>query len=54
VLTATWQLLEATNNLGTVTFSFPLGQSSPVFAEAFDNVTIPDLPPGWLASRPTS
>ena len=50
--TATLQLQDGTANLGTVTFSFVLGQPSvtPVFSENFDGVTAPALPAGWTTS----
>ena len=50
--TATLQLQDGTENLGTVTFSFGLGQSSvsTVFTQNFDGVTAPALPAGWTTS----
>ena len=50
--TASLQLQDGTANLGTVTFSFPLGQSSvsTVFSQNFDGVTAPALPAGWATS----
>jgi hypothetical protein len=50
--TATVQLQDGTANLGTVTFSFLLGQpnSTTVFAQNFDGVTAPALPAGWATS----
>ena len=51
-ITASLRLQDGSANLGTVTFSFPLGQPSiaTVFAESFDGVTAPALPPGWATS----
>jgi len=49
-LTATLQLQDGTNSLGTVTFKFTLGAVSTVFAENFDGVTAPALPAGWTTS----
>jgi PKD repeat protein len=49
VSTATLQLQDGAANLGTVPFSFALGQSSP-FTENFDGVAAPALPPGWTTS----
>jgi hypothetical protein len=50
--TATLQLQDSASNLGTVTFSFCLGQPSIVTAlsEDFDGVTAPILPAGWATS----
>jgi uncharacterized repeat protein (TIGR01451 family) len=50
--TASLQLQDGTANLGTVTFSFLLGQPSvtTVFSENFDGVTAPALPAGWTTS----
>lgn len=50
-LNATLALNDNGNNLGTVTFSLPLGQLAPVFAQNFDGVTAPALPPGWTTAR---
>ena len=50
--TASLQLQDGTANLGTVTFSFPLGKASvsTVFSQNFDGVTAPALPAGWASS----
>jgi uncharacterized repeat protein (TIGR01451 family) len=50
--TATLQLRDGTADLGTVTFSFGLGQASmaTVFSQNFDGVTAPALPAGWATS----
>ena len=50
--TATLQLQDGTDNLGTVTFSFMLGQRSlaPVLSQNFDSVISPALPTGWTVS----
>ena len=50
--TATLQLQDGAANLGTVTFSFRLGQPSvaTVFSQNFDGVTAPALPAGWATS----
>jgi len=39
------------NGLGAVTFTIPLGQLAPVFAQNFDAVTAPALPSGWTTAR---
>jgi hypothetical protein len=50
--TASLQLQDGAANLGTVTFSFRLGQPSvsTVFSQNFDGVTAPALPAGWTTS----
>ena len=50
--TASLQLQDGIANLGTVTFSFPLGQLSvaSAFSQNFDGVTAPALPAGWATS----
>ena len=50
--TASLQLQDGAASLGTVTFSFPLGQASMsnVFSQNFDGVTAPALPAGWATS----
>ena len=50
--TASLQLQDGAANLGTLTFSFRLGQSTvaSVFSENFDGVTAPALPAGWRSS----
>jgi uncharacterized repeat protein (TIGR01451 family) len=51
-ITASLQLQDGTANLGTVSFSFPLGQPSvsTIFSQNFDGVTAPALPSGWASS----
>lgn len=50
--TATLLLQDGSTTVGTVTFSFSLGQtaSTSVFSENFDSVTPPALPAGWYTS----
>ncbi len=48
--TAILQLQDGAANLGTVSFSFPLGQFSPPLAENFDGVPAPNLPGGWATA----
>jgi uncharacterized repeat protein (TIGR01451 family) len=49
---ATLQLQDGTADLGTLTFSFRLGQASStnVFSQNFDGLTAPTLPAGWTSS----
>src|SRR6185503_10669535 len=49
-LTATLQLQDGANNLGTVTFTFTLGVQNVVFTENFDGVAAPALPAGWATA----
>jgi hypothetical protein len=51
-ITATLQLQDGTTPLGYARFDIPLGQTQPftVFAENFDSVTAPALPPNWTTS----
>jgi len=49
-LTATLQLQDGTINLGTVTFTLPVGGPKTAFSENFDGVAAPALPPGWTAT----
>ena len=48
-ITATLQLQDGTADLGTVSYNFQLGKlaTTNIFAENFDEVTPPGLPPGW-------
>ena len=46
----TFQLTDGTNNLGTITVPFRTGATTAVYAEDFDDVTAPGLPPGWTAT----
>ncbi|HEY5480424.1 MAG TPA: protease pro-enzyme activation domain-containing protein, partial [Verrucomicrobiae bacterium] len=50
--TASLQLQDGAADLGTVTFSFRLGQGgiSNVFSQSFDDVTAPALPAGWTTA----
>ena len=50
--TASLRLQDGTANLGTVSFSFTMGQPivTTVFSENFDGVTAPALPAGWTTS----
>ena len=51
-ITLTLNLQDGANNLGTVTYTLPLGvlNSSPLFSEAFDGVSAPALPAGWTTT----
>ncbi len=49
-ISATFQLQDGTDNLGTAVFSIPLGQPLTVFTQNFDGVTAPTLPSGWTSS----
>jgi hypothetical protein len=51
-ITATLQLQDGSASLGSVNFTFQLGQFVPVVAltQNFDGVTPPSLPPNWLSS----
>ncbi len=48
-ITATLQLQDGAVNLGTITYTYLLGQLTPL-AENFDGVTAPTLPAGWSTS----
>jgi hypothetical protein len=50
--TASLQLQDGATSLGTVAFSFRLGQptDATVFSENFDGITAPALPAGWATS----
>jgi len=56
-LVAALQLQDGTNNLGTVSFTLPLGSISTnrvqTFAQNFDGVTAPVLPAGWTTTNIT-
>ncbi len=47
---ATLTLSENGTNLGTATFSIPLGRFGPAFTEGFDALSPPALPGGWTSS----
>ena len=47
---ATLALTDGVTNLGNLTFTIPLGQLGPIYAQNFDGVTAPALPPGWSTS----
>jgi len=49
-ISPTLQLQDGTHNLGTVSFSLPLGVPVVSFTENFDGVTAPALPKGWASS----
>ena len=49
-VTATLLLQDGPNNLGTVTFSLPLGRPVTLLTENFDGVIAPALPVGWTTS----
>jgi len=50
-ITATLQLQDGANNLGTVTFTFTLGKQVVVRSNYFDGSTPPTLPAGWVAAN---
>jgi PKD repeat protein/endonuclease/exonuclease/phosphatase family metal-dependent hydrolase len=47
---ATLQLQDGVTDLGTISFTIPLGVSSNVLAQNFDSVATPVLPAGWTTS----
>jgi hypothetical protein len=49
-ITASLQLQDGTNQLGTVSAAFALGVPIQVLAQNFDGVAAPTLPAGWTAS----
>src|SRR5262249_36424212 len=49
-ITATFQLQDGAQNLGTASAIFALGQIGTVFTQNFDSVTAPALPSGWTTS----
>ena len=55
-ITATLQLQDGSNNMGTVSFTLPLGITIPVtnFTQNFDGVTAPALPAGWTTTHSSS
>jgi cell division septation protein DedD len=53
-ITLTFQLQDGATNLGTLSVTFTLGGvivSPAAFAENFDGVTAPSLPPGWTTTN---
>jgi subtilisin-like proprotein convertase family protein len=52
-ITLTLALQDGATNLGTVTFTMPLGalNVSTIFSENFDGVTPPALPAGWVTAH---
>ena len=50
VITATLQLQDGAADLGTVSFTIPLGLTATVFTQNFDSVAAPSLPAGWATS----
>jgi PKD repeat protein/endonuclease/exonuclease/phosphatase family metal-dependent hydrolase len=49
-ITATLQLQDGAVNLGTVSYTIPLGVTTGIFTQNFDSVTAPTLPAGWTTS----
>jgi uncharacterized repeat protein (TIGR01451 family) len=51
-ISVAWQLQDGTNNLGSVSFNYPLGTlvSATTLSQNFDGVTAPALPSGWSTS----
>jgi uncharacterized repeat protein (TIGR01451 family) len=45
----TFQLQDGATDLGTVTFSLPLGSLAATYSENFDGVAVPSLPTGWTS-----
>jgi hypothetical protein len=52
-ITAVLQLQDGSSNLGTASFSLPLGSFAPftIFTQNFDGVTVPALPSGWATTH---
>ncbi len=46
-IVATFDLTDGATNYGQVSFTIPLGQFAPIYAQSFDSVTAPALPAGW-------
>jgi endonuclease I len=49
-LTATLQLQDGVTDLGTIDYTFTMGQAGTALAENFDGVTAPALPGSWTTS----
>src|SRR4030095_14451965 len=46
-VSASLHLQDGSTNLGTITYTFPLGILNTAFTETFDGVVAPALPAGW-------
>jgi hypothetical protein len=49
-LTASLQLMDGAQNLGTLTFAFPIGTPIKPLVQDFDSVSVPALPVGWSST----
>jgi len=47
-ISPTLRLQDGTNDLGTVSFIFRMGKPVAAFAQNFDTVSVPALPPSWV------
>ncbi len=52
LVTLTLNLSDGVNNLGTAVYNFQTGVLQTILTQAFDTVTAPALPAGWVATRP--
>ena len=50
VIIATLQLQDGAADLGTISYTIPLGLTTTVFTQNFDAVTVPSLPGDWTTS----
>jgi PKD repeat protein len=50
VINAMFQLQDGAADLGTISFSIPLGVTTAIFTQNFDSVAAPSLPAGWATS----
>ena len=50
-VTASIQFQDGASNLGTITYTFTLGQQAVALTQNFDAVTVPNLPAGWVATQ---
>lgn len=50
-ITASIQVQDGANNLGTVNFNIPIGGTITLTGENFDGVAVPTLPAGWTATN---